>query len=237
MQYKMKYLDRLPGLENKATERGSRIHDLAERYVRGKIALPQELIQFKDDFKALAGHYAKGRVALEEEWGVNEAWEPCDWKTAWLRLKCDVVYKPASVEAPVVVIDHKTGRKTGNEIKHAQQLQLYAVVTLIRHPASPSTENELWYLDQNELTRFLLTREQMPRVLEKFNTRAQIMLKDKQHEPRPSAVECRWCDYAPHRLGTCPYGIDPGAPMREKISSYRNTQALVDMETLKRRQK
>jgi hypothetical protein len=79
----------------------------------------------RDEFKA-------GNVSLEGEWGFDKDWIPTDWHSAWLRVKGDAVLtRPGQA----VVIDHKTGRKHGNELKHGEQVQLYAIATLIRNPA------------------------------------------------------------------------------------------------------
>lgn len=104
---------------------------------------------------------------------------------------------------------HNTGKRFGNELKHAQQLQLYALCTLLRYPQVEKTTNELWYIDQNELADFEMRRSQLSRYLKVFDKRARKMTECTDFTPNPNAHSCKWCPYAPHKQGNCPHGVNP----------------------------
>lgn len=202
---KLQWLDKIPDLQPKtAADRGSAIHLEGENYVLGKGVLTHNLRHFAPDFTALKTHADAGRVICEEEWGFDRNWRPCAYKTAWLRLKCDAVCHLTKQHA--VVIDYKTGKRFGNEIKHAIQLQLYAVCALIRYPDIEQVTCELWYLDQNELSSFVLHRKQLPKYLAIFDKKGRQFTETTKFKANPNIVTCKYCPYHPDRQGNCEFG-------------------------------
>lgn len=210
---KLSRLDKVPDLQPKtAADRGTAIHQEAEDYVLGKSGFTQNLRFFKDDLTALAAHAVAGRVVCEQEWGYSLDWEVAPWKSAWLRLKCDAVcfLEPDHC----VVVDYKTGKRFGNEVKHAEQLQLYAVCALLRYPEVQRVTCELWYFDQNELASFTMKRSQMKKYMQLFDKRGVAMTTETEFKPNPNIYSCKWCSYAPHKQGDCAYGVNPDAPTK-----------------------
>lgn len=221
-RYALKHVDRVPEEKSPAADRGTAIHTLAEEFVLGKTkSLPTELLKFSDDFLALRTKYKEHQVSLEGEWGFDTEWIPTNYKTAWLRMKADAVaFMDAAKRA--VVIDYKTGKKWGNEIKHGEQVQLYALATAIRNPTVKSITVELWYLDKDELTTVDYTREQAIAFVKPFSKRASAI--DKAHEknqfpPNPNSFSCQWCPYGPNKGKQCKHGVTAQAPM--SIADYR----------------
>lgn len=211
---KFKILDRIPeperplppGKTEHANDRGSRIHNECELYVRGEGPLPQEARYFEDEFKSLAAKYKKGMVSLEGEWGFDKNWQTCDWKLAWLRLKLDAC---AHLNAShVAVIDYKTGKKFGNEIKHGEQLQLYALSVFLRYPQAEHVTAELWYLDVNDLTRLDVARPIGLRQLKPFDKRGRKMTEAENFPANPNMHSCKYCPYHPAKgTGDCKVGV------------------------------
>lgn len=195
-----------PGKTEHANDRGSRIHDSCEMYVSGRAdeLTPEAALHFGPEIDLLRVLYEMGHVSLEGEWGMNREWEVADWKTAWLRLKLDAA---VFLDDEAVVIDYKTGRKFGNEVKHAEQLQLYALVTALRYPRLKRITAELWYLDQNETTRMVFTREQALRFKSGFHRRGEALTTCSDWKPNPSKFVCKWCQYGPWNGGQCQVGV------------------------------
>lgn len=194
-----------PGKTEHANDRGSRIHDGAERFVNGTGPFIQELKEFQPEFEHLRHLYTKGKVSLEGEWGMDKDWEVTPWSGAWLRLKLDALCFASDQEA--VVIDYKTGRKFGNEVKHAQQTQLYALCTFLRYPALEVVHAELWYTDAKELTLATFTREQSLRFKRSFNKRGESIVDCTSWPANPNKFSCQWCPYGPDGTGHCPEGV------------------------------
>jgi len=210
---KLKVIDKVPeperplppGKTEHANDRGSRIHDGCEMYVRGKGVLPTEAAKYyENEFKALRRHFVEGTVSLEGEWGFTLDWEICDYNAnnVWLRVKADAVVWLSKTRA--VVIDYKTGRKFGNEIKHAEQVQLYAVALMIRYPELTDVDVELWYLDQDDLTHDAKPVTKWIRHLKPFNSRFMRMSIEKKFKPNPNKFSCKWC---PYKGNACKFGV------------------------------
>lgn len=211
---KLKIIDKIPeperplppGKTEHANDRGTRVHNECELYVRGEGKLPQEARYFEDEFKSMAAKYKKGVVSLEGEWGFDKNWEPIDWKLAWLRLKLDANIHLTNAHAAVV--DYKTGKKFGNEIKHGEQLQLYALAVFLRYPQVEHVTAELWYLDANDLTSLDIVRPVGLRYLKAFDKRFRKMTEATEFKPNPNAHSCRYCPYHPARgSGDCEFGV------------------------------
>lgn len=200
-----------PGKTEHANDRGTRIHDNAELFVKGKGKLCGELRSFVPEFEKLYEMYKKGLVFVEEEWAMDRNWEPVEWaaKEAWLRLKLDIMVRMSRTEA--VVADLKTGRRIGNEIKHAEQTQLYQLVTFLREPELEKIHVELWYPDVDELHRQTYTRDQGLRFMRKFNERGNALttyeFTGDEKDANPSMFTCRYCMYGPKGTGHCRRGV------------------------------
>ena len=215
LRAKFKYVDRIPeparplppGKTEHANDRGTRIHDAAERFVRGGVELIPELKPFEAEFLDLRNKYSHGMVSLEGEWAINKDWAPVAWgdRDAWARIKLDAFVRLSPTHA--VVIDYKTGRKYGNEIKHAEQTQLYQLASFLRYPELETIDVELWYTDQDDLTHMKYTRQQGMRFFQNFNRRGIAMTTATEFPPSPNVFSCKWCPYGPKGTGDCDKGV------------------------------
>ena len=203
----LKFGERIPDPNpSTAGERGTAIHQLAEDFVRGKIkTLPVELIKFKDEFLSLREKFIAGSVTLEDEWAFTLEWTAGEWKSGWLRMKLDANCHLSNTWS--LVVDYKTGKRFGNELKHAEQLQLYALAVLIRYPNIKKVTAELWYLDIDEIASLTLSREQGMRYLQGFDRRFRRMTEATKFPANPNAYTCRWCPYKPSGTGHCKVGV------------------------------
>jgi len=201
----LKYIAKVPeperplpqGKTEHANDRGSRIHQLAEDFVNGKLKqddVPFELNKFTVEFLHMRNLFNEGKVDLEHEWGMSREWEIAPWKTAWNRSKLDAIVFTTPQTA--VVIDYKTGRRFGNEFKHGQQIQLYTLLAFLRYPELEEVTTELWYLDQDEIASMRMTRMQGLRFKHSFDQRGNRATTTTEFPPSPSIHTCKWCPYA-----------------------------------------
>lgn len=188
-------------------ERGIRLHDLAEGYVRHGQELPADFASFRPEFEALSAKYKEGKVSLEGEWAHDLDWAPCSWHgdVAWLRLKIDALVFVEPTHA--LVIDYKTGKRSGNELKHAEQVQLYTLCTLLRYPAVDKVTTELWYTDIDDLARTEYTREQGIRFLKIWDKRGRAVTEEEDFPPNPNKFSCQWCYFGKKGSGVCTVGV------------------------------
>lgn len=193
-----------PGKTEHANDRGTRIHNEAELFVRGQGPLTPELRKFEVEFEKVKRLHAAGMVSLEGEWGMDRNWEPTEWRTAWLRLKLDALVFLSPYEA--IAIDYKTGKKFGNEVKHADQLQMYQLVTFLRYPELETVHTELWYLDVDELTPMTFQRPQGLRFRQRWDKKGNDITTAVDFPPNPNVFSCRYCGYGPWGSGHCEKG-------------------------------
>lgn len=191
-----------------AAARGSRIHDLAEEFVRGHIdEMPKEIIKFKGKFLKLRERFHSQTpefpVTLEENWGFTSQWTPTGWVSddTWCRQKLDAYTQESTTGA--VIIDYKTGRKFGNELKHGEQGLHYAIGAFMRNPQLDFIRTEFWYLDKGEELVKNYTRNRALMHLPKIHQRGIIMTTTTEFHPNPSKFNCRWCSYATN--GACEF--------------------------------
>lgn len=207
---KLKVVDRIPeparplppGKAEHANVRGERVHKAAEAFIRGGVELVPELKEwFEADFVQLRELFAEGRVSLEGEWAFNREWQPRAWMSSdtWCRVKCDCVVFASETEA--IVIDYKTGKRWGNEMKHMEQLRLYQLGAFLKYPKLEKVTVELWYTDLDELVSQVFTREQGLMFVTGFEQRGEAVTTCEDFPPNPNAHVCKWCPYKPTHLG------------------------------------
>ena len=215
---KLKYIDRVPeperplppGKTEHANDRGTRIHLAAEKFVKGGVELVPELKAFEPEMLRMRDLHKEGQVSLEGEWCFNEKWEPVAWMSydAWLRIKIDALVFMDLHSA--VVIDYKSGKRWGNEIKHAEQMQMYQLGSFLRFPKLEKLDVELWYTDQDEIHSQKYTRAQGLRFVEGIEKRMRALTTEEEFAPNPNAYSCRWCPFKPTEkggTGHCSVGV------------------------------
>ena len=217
LRAKLAFIDKIPeperplppGKTEHANDRGSRIHEHADRYVKGlePEQLP-EMGKFKVEFERMRALFAEGKVLAEEMWCYDLNWAVCgdrDWDATKFRIKTDATVW--LTDDTIVVTDYKTGKRWGNEVKHAQQAQLYALGAALRYDEIQQIHTELWYLDLDEMIPMTMRRDQALRFFKNWDERNRKMMECTDFAPRPSREACKWCPYGPKKSGHCTVGI------------------------------
>jgi hypothetical protein len=209
--HKIKEPDRdpLPAGREYPNDRGERVHKQSEDYVKGVLdAPPLEMKPFAAELKRLRELHEEGQAIAEEMWCFDDGWSSVPWN-AWnqtrMRIKTDATVFLG--ERAVVIIDYKTGRRFGNEVKHAQQLQLYGIGAVMKYPDIEEVTCELWYPDQDELISMDFKRKHALNFVRHWNDRLQKMLTATKFPARPNKNTCKWCPYAPWNTGHCDKGV------------------------------
>lgn len=197
-----------PGKTEHANDRGTRVHEAAELFVQQPVELIPELQTFKPELLRLRDLYSEGKVSLEGNWGFNRQWEPVGFHSddVWLRVKLDAFVRNSATHA--VAIDYKTGKRWGNEIKHAEQMQLYVLSSFMRYPELNKIDVELWYTDLDELEHQEFTRGRAFSLFPRFDQRGHAVTSETEFPARPNIHNCRFCPYHPTRgTGHCSVGV------------------------------
>lgn len=196
---------KLPQPSSPALDRGNAVHKQAEDFIQGINAeVTKDLQKVKDELEFLREEYTNGRVEVEGEWAFDENWAITEWsgKNTWNRMKLDVFLEesPSSCR----IIDWKTGKKFGNEFKHSQQGQLYAIGVFLRKPELEFAKVEFSYTDHGQKLEKSYTRQQAMMFLPQWTERAKKMTTCEDFLAKPSKPNCKWC---PFRDNGCEWGI------------------------------
>lgn len=190
----LKAIEKHPEPPNPYTARGNEIHDALERYIRGET---EDLPEINFD-PALINHlrdeYQEARVLVERQWGFTKNWTPCEWmaKDVWARVKLDVLHFTGPYTAEV--IDWKTGKFKGNEVKHADQGLQYAVAAMTQYPQLEEVTVFFAYVDHNHQSAARTVKKAMLETYRASITqRALTVTEDTLFRPRPGKWNCRWC--------------------------------------------
>ena len=212
LKAKLEYDDKIPippdepeiGETETKLARGIRLHKAAELYVQGTGEFDPELRKFRTELNQLRELFKQNKVSTEQMWALDTQWEPTTGGSGWGYAACDVVAKISPEHW--LIIDYKTGRKWGNEIKHGEQLELYALFAFCKDEKLEKVTAEIWYLDGDEITSRTFKRDQFQDLFGKWNSRAVTMTNCTEFPPNPNIFSCRYCPYGKKGTGHCDKG-------------------------------
>jgi CRISPR/Cas system-associated exonuclease Cas4 (RecB family) len=212
--------------DNSAAERGTAIHKELEEYLASNtvgvrpntIASPLETsstltrapidpAQFKYEglvgkIKELCDQYP---FTQEQMLFFDQNWNPvATFQEAWLLAAMDVFINISDEEC--IIVDWKTGKKEGNEIKHQQQSQLYALCAWKRNQNLKKIKVIFVYLDQGTKTEAVWKAGHMPRFFKTWDAKGKEITSCTSFKPKPNKYSCRYCDYQQ----SCDFAIKEG---------------------------
>lgn len=207
--------------DNSAAERGTAMHKEFERYLEASTKPPRTVgggdpavygdpvdpAQFKFE-----GQIAEIRelcqlhpFTQEEMLYFNDKWEPVsDFKDAWLLMAMDVFISVSDDECTIV--DWKTGKKDGNEVKHMHQGQLYALGAWKRNPNLKKFTVIFVYVDQGTKTVATWKQGHLERSFKTWDAKGKAITSATIFKPIPNKWSCKYCDYA----NSCEFAIKEG---------------------------
>ncbi len=198
------YIMKLPQGTSPAMERGSRIHDQGEKYLKGEASIPDTKVwlPWLEDMAGLkaAGYEAEKNIAFDS------SWKPCEYygPNVWLRLRVDATGYSHCPE----VIDYKTGRPYPT---HEEQAELYGIAAYLTADDRENEEKVLvsfWYLDTPDIVEYTYHVDDIARLKDEWEARATVMLTDTEFKPNPCKASCGkygGCDFAANKGGQCNY--------------------------------
>jgi hypothetical protein len=183
-------------------DRGTRIHNSMDQYIRGVTdKFCPELSKLDIEMTNARASFEDGLVVAEDMWCYREDWVPTvwdDWDGIWMRVKLDVFQAlKGTLKEPIEAsaIDLKSGKIFGNEVKHGEQLQLYAVGSFRKYPTLKKVHAEIWYCDQDVVKTVTYTRAQGLKFQPMWDRRMEKMTADVIFKPTPSEQACKYCPY------------------------------------------
>jgi hypothetical protein len=207
--------------DNSAAERGTAMHKELELYLEsvkkparsvggGDPAVygnPVDPQQFKfegqvAEIRELCELYP---FTQEEMLYFDRDWNPVDkFEDAWLLMAMDVFISVSDEEC--IIVDWKSGKKDGNEVKHMHQGQLYALGAWKRNPNLKKFTVIFVYVDQNTKTTATWKRGHLERIFPVWDAKGKDITSATIFKPIPNKWSCRYCDYAL----SCQFAIKEG---------------------------
>lgn len=182
---------------SKAMMRGRVVHSGLERFLKGKGKFPGFASLLRTYYQDLVERIEPDDVELSL--GLNANWEETGWfaDDIWLRAKVDALVFLSPI---LKLIDHKTGRHYADDAK--EQGELYAVCAFSLYDVK-TVDVDFAYVDSGEIVPYRHKLKDYPKLQDKWEARAEIMLSDTTFDPTPSKRACGWCSYGVSKGGTC----------------------------------
>jgi hypothetical protein len=197
-KFKFQFIEKRPQPSSPALDRGSKIHDDAEAYLRGWIsALPEPLSDWQEEFDNLREMKCKPEAA----WGFDKDWKLLpDWlhPDTWLRAKSDAHYAQGDT---LIIIDFKTGKY---RVPSTEQIELYAICGSSVYPEVQQVTAEFWFVDADDTYSKQYTAQHLKELRAKYEGYVAPIYAEEKWEPAPSR-ECKWCAYSVSKNGPCQY--------------------------------
>ena len=193
--YGYSYIQKLPSESTGPMDRGTRLHKLAEDYMRASdTPCPYDIRKIGLTIYQLR---QKGAVP-EQTWLVDKDWEPTDDESqARLKAIIDVHIPPTG--NVLYLHDYKSGREYA---EHADQLELYSLIGLRRYPDVVRAEASAIYIDSgHEGPARSILRESFPHYVRRWTE-----LMDRVDD------ESGFAPTAGGHCGRCPYSSNAGGP-------------------------
>jgi hypothetical protein len=211
----LKYVERHKqpaNVDTKASDRGTAIHAAVESYLKGEAQqldpLLAKVAEFVEHCKAAND---KGLAEIEQEWAFDRDWQITGYfdENCWVRLKLDVFIRWD--ETLGEVIDWKSGKSYGNEVKHAQQGMLYAIAAFMRYPDMQRVRIRFVYTDEGKWEKAKeYDRGVVMRLLPGWDERARAFTDAQTWPVKPNVINCKFCWFGPNNGGNglCPAGVE-----------------------------
>ena len=197
--------------EDNPMERGRRIHKEVEQYISGATDdFPSSGKKLKVELEFCRQAYIDGKASVEEQWGMNEHWGITGWwdDDVWLRVATDCYVTPSEDEG--MIFDWKTGKSFGNEVKYAQQGQLYAVTAFMRYADLEHVSVTFGFLDDGTQRHKQYVRgPKLNKLIARFTERAERLTNCVDWRPKPNVLNCKFCPFGPGGTNACIYGAEP----------------------------
>lgn len=207
-------IERSPGPElpdNHPMLRGSEIHELIDQYIKGEGKPDKVFKSLQETIDFCREHYAEGTARSEERWAFDNTWGVLDdWMhdQVWVRIVADCLVHLD--ERTALIYDWKTGKSWGNEVKHTQQGQLYAIAAFYKFPMLDTIDVAMGYVDEGKCKPKTYQRDaKFFRLASRWHDRGLRMTEATTFPPKPNAMNCRYCKFGPSGTGACIYGVEP----------------------------
>jgi|KBSMisStandDraft_5_1062788.scaffolds.fasta_scaffold00197_8 hypothetical protein len=205
-QYKCRYVDNLPSIQNAKAARGVDIHASAEVYIKTPDGFKTDLTWLKDKsiIPVLDAYrfHPNGMRHCEYKFALDEEWYCCSWKSQHARVR--LVFDAARFKDDTAYIaEWKSGKPKDT---HEQQREMYALGALkLWDPRKKAVVTTYYFDGTEEPQRLTVKPGDLQMLIDKWERRFETIEKDRMWAPRPGFY-CKWCSYSKTAGGPCKFG-------------------------------
>jgi hypothetical protein len=208
LQFKLKFIDKLPEPGSPAMQRGNDIHKGMAEFVSGKAdVLPRDAMQNPVVMQTVQEirDFPDDKKQVEQQWGYREDFTATGWfgKDTWFRsiLDAGLMYEDMTYE----LVDWKTGKRYGS---NDEQMETQALAVMGRFKPVKHVTTRLVYVDEKgnnpfEFAEFPATHRES--LAAKWRSKVAPMFNDTVFAPRPNE-KCRFCHFSRTNSGKCSFG-------------------------------
>lgn len=191
--WKTKWTKEVVEPQTEATLWGNRVHKAMEERLRDGKPLPEGMTQFEPIAKTILRQAEGAEIEVEQKLAINAQFQKTGYfdKDVWLRCIADVIVTKGD---KCFIGDHKTGKMSN--APDSDQLALTSAVVFAHKPWVKSVLNSFIWLREGKTTSETFSREDVPRIWQKFLPRVARMeeaIKQNKFPPRPSGLCREWC--------------------------------------------
>jgi len=197
LQYRFRYIDKLPSQRGEAANRGVEKHKIFEDVMKGTLPeLPSEYSYFNAMLKDLKTqeNYAEHKISLKRDW------TPCPWEDpeVWFRGILDLKVCSGNTAS---VYDWKTGRIYPD---HDDQKSIYSLGVFAEEPAVQRVRAVHVYVDLGQQREKIYDRGEMHGMRKQWEIRASFLERTAPEDMIPNpGFHCRYCPYSAQKGGPC----------------------------------
>jgi RecB family exonuclease len=210
-KFKLNYIDKINLFsENKALEKGSRVHQIIELFEPTKYwkmpTFDYKLLDENEQKEAekialdfISSEMGKsyimhpGMLGHEIHMGLDKKLQPCNYYSsdAMLRGKIDYFMK---YNKTAHVVDWKTGKVKDQRYMTNDQVMLYGIWCFNMFPDIDEVIADYVYVEHNEKHSFTFSRENYKNYTQNYASKIKAIETESEH-PMNVGPLCNWCDY------------------------------------------
>lgn len=195
-KYRYKYLLKLQGNDSgTAAERGTMIHEFAEKYVlRETDDLPSELIRWQKVLDKMR----EDEILCEVPLAVDSNFVPCDFDSPDAHLR-------GLLDNLQIKIDFAEigDWKTGKVRDYSTQMKFYTLLVFLCYPEINRVATRIRFIDHHKsVPGTVFTRKDIPMLIDEWGKIIKRMSDSKIFSPNPSTM-CNYCPYNKKSGGPC----------------------------------
>lgn len=199
LQFKFRYIDKLPAIKTPQLQKGTDVHSLLEKYQQSDFNISSHSAEVQQIFNnfinsELGQDILKYNSVREYRFYLDKDLEPCEKENAQFIGFIDRINK---VNDKIEIIDYKTGKYVEQQFQDFEQLITYAIYVLKKYKNLNEVTLRFIYVEHCRENSLIFKRESLDFYAEKLKKNIQVInecIESNNYIKTPSHL-CPWCSY------------------------------------------